>query len=132
LSCPLYPKPLLFIFNVFIVYMRLRAYEEYSASKFVGDLICFALSFWGYTSIVDDYANAGSGAKTIKNKNDKQQKEALTGGDSLDLLAMVVVVQLGTIFSSRFWWGLLVLVAWVIYKLYALFGTLTGALRGRS
>jgi len=106
--------------------MRIRNYDSYSASIFVGDTLCFGLSYWAYTSIVEEHA-AGSFGKTGGNK-----KEALRGGDFLDLLAMIIVIQFGSIFSTKLWWGLSVVVAWVLYKLYSVFGTFMGMFRGKS
>jgi hypothetical protein len=99
---------LLYIFLRFVYYKSsLTTYHACMSLLLVG------ISFFAYKGILDDHASScSSGGKG----------EALAGGMSLDLLGLAILVQLGSLFASDYFYWLLGLIPIVGgYKLYKTF-----------
>eukprot|EP00977_Amphora_coffeiformis_P029657 scaffold42145_cov221-Amphora_coffeaeformis.AAC.3 len=76
-----------------------------------------------YTQILDHAVNRSA------------RDTGLIGGHWLDVLAVLAVIQIGTAFSTRFYWLLLLLPAWGAWALYQAVmgkGGLMGGLTGGS
>lgn len=67
------------------------------------------LQYYGYIGILEDAQH-------------RKNQDALVGGASLDLLAIVFLAQFGGLFSVHVYWILIVLPIWGIYKMRSLFG----------
>jgi hypothetical protein len=73
----------------------------------------WGLQAYSYIGILDQAANANSGGKS---------KKALVGGHHLDLLALTLVVQYGSVLhSSKWYWLLMVAPIWGGWTLYTTF-----------
>ena len=125
-------RPIVVVINAAYMYgYIIRRWEDYYASWYniIGSLILFGLTWYAYVSILEASSMANRTTKGYTTLEDNGS-QALAGGLSLDLLGLVVVVQLGTAFvSASFYWLLIVL---PIYALYKGYGLISGFMGGSS
>ena len=121
-------KPALCVVNIVYGYAYIiRKWEEYSSSWYniIGSILMFGLTGYAYVSILEASSMANRSNKGFMGESSGIQ--ALAGGFSLDLLGLVVVVQFGTAFiSSSFYWLLIVLPIYALYKGYGLMSGFMG------
>ena len=102
-----------------VLYIGIRVVYQWSTWTMVhsmASIVLWILTYVSYNGILDQCENA----QLLKNK--KREDTKLEGGAWLDLLGLVALIQFGTTFlSSSFYWFLLILPIWGIYKLYQTF-----------
>jgi len=81
--------------------------------------------YYAYLGICEDFANEAGW-------NKGSSGTALAGGTSLDLLAFAVLVQFGSLWNSKIWYGLLAIPAFIGYKMYTTFRATLGGLTNSS
>jgi hypothetical protein len=79
--------------------------------------------YYSYLGICEDFAHQAGWNKSSSDT-------ALAGGHSLDLLAFTLIVQFGTLWSSRVWYGLFAIPIVFAYKLYTTFRGAASSLTG--
>ena len=103
-----------------LLYVSVRVGYQWSTWTMVhmmASILLWILTFVSYNGILDQCENA----HLLKKKGNTKDTQ-LEGGAWLDLLGLVVLIQFGTAFiSSFFYWFLLILPIWGIYKLYQTF-----------
>ena len=106
--------PIVAALNIGYLFLRvIYQFSSVSASHVAITIALVGLSCISYKGILEDHANTIPG---------KGSSDALAGGASLDLLGLVTVVQYGSVFvSCKFYWLLIVIPVWGIWKLYSLF-----------
>lgn len=108
------------LFYVFLKYIRASWLESVVWETFF--LAVFGVTYYLlYTQILDHAMNRSA------------RDTGLIGGHWLDVLAVLAVIQIGTAFSTRFYWLLWVLPAWGAWSLYQTVmgkGGLMGAMTG--
>eukprot|EP00978_Attheya_sp_CCMP212_P030686 scaffold113831_cov55-Attheya_sp.AAC.4 len=106
--------------GVNIIYVWLRVWQ--GCSTWTWGHVCMSLFLWAltvvaYQGIVADSANA-----MHSNKGPGSHSKQLSGGASLDMLGIVLLVQFGsTLWSPRFYWLLLLIPVGFLWKLYNTF-----------
>lgn len=90
---------------------------ELSVTQSMATLTIWGLEYYAYVGILDNAVNRSPGDKS------------LVGGSSLDLLALVLFVQFGSLIWSKLFWLLSIVPVWGAYNLYTMFG---GGLGGSS
>ena len=108
--------PIFAALNVVYALLRLGSFTSSTATvtiwSYLGVVTCLGLNIMCYISILDDAATNHS------NHNSKD----LVGGMWLDVWMLTVVVQFGTaIMSQKFYYLLLILPPWGLYKIYSSF-----------
>ena len=114
--------PIIVTINIGYLFLRLIYQRSLiSVSHLLATIVLVALSFVSYKGILEDHAN------TIPKGKGGNSSEALAGGASLDLLGLVVMVQFGSaLISNKFYWLLLAIPIWGMWKLYSIFYGSTG------
>jgi hypothetical protein len=90
-----------------------------------GTIVTWIEQAYSYVGILDHHAaNASAGNSNSKHKDNKHNKHDLAGGSSLDLLAVTLVVQFGSVLHSKAWLWLTVVGVPVVaaYQLYRAVG----------
>lgn len=97
--------------------------RSFSIFDFVNTVLCWGFMYYSYLGICEDFAHKAGWNKSSSDT-------ALAGGHSLDLLAFAWIVQFGTLWSNRVWYGLVAIPIIFAYRLYTTFrgaaSTLTG------
>lgn len=113
-------KPVLIVLNIIYVIIRIVKYASFGKYDLINSCICWGLTYYSYQGICIDYADQAGWSKGSSGA-------ALSGGSSLDLLAFALLVQFGSLFSGRVWYGLIAIPVVLAYKTYT---TVRGALGG--
>jgi len=104
-------KPLLLGSNLLYILLLASLNVEYTWKNILGIILAWGLQAYAYVGILDQAANATG------------QNKALVGGANLDLLALTLVVQYGSVLHSTKWYLLLVIAPiWGAWSLYSTFG----------
>mmetsp|Transcript_42430 Transcript_42430/g.50910 ORF Transcript_42430/g.50910 Transcript_42430/m.50910 type:complete len:184 (+) Transcript_42430:47-598(+) len=122
-------KPILIGINVLYVLIRLvYHFETYTVRQFFGSLIFWFLTSHSYSGILEDSAVADKSKKKSSTtstsssyvyRDGASKSDPLPGGESLDMLGLVVFLQFGTaLFSDRLFWGLASIPLWWGYTTY--------------
>mmetsp|Transcript_16445 Transcript_16445/g.20548 ORF Transcript_16445/g.20548 Transcript_16445/m.20548 type:complete len:176 (+) Transcript_16445:183-710(+) len=116
-----YLLPIIILNAIYVVIRIIYHWNTYTKYQCVASLLLFGLTAFAYNGIVENYATAAS--QSVKSGG----STALAGGESLDLLALVVVVQLGSaLWSDGFLWLLGLLPPWGAWKLYGMYNGVSG------
>jgi hypothetical protein len=76
------------------------------------------MQYIAYNGILE---HAASGTTTSASAKSNKSSE-LTGGKSLDVLGLAILLQYASIFSLRFiYWGIWLFPIWGVYQLYSTF-----------
>jgi len=114
-------KPFLLGINAVCLILRIflstkTTSDNGSWKQWLGLLCTLGLQYYSYIGILDDATNPKS------NTTSKKNGKALVGGASLDLLALALVVQFGTIlWSPKVYWLLAIVPPWGAWSLYKTF-----------
>jgi hypothetical protein len=96
--------------------MLLGLHVSWTIWNVLGMLITWGLQAYAYVGILDQAANASTAGGS-------SSSSSLVGGAHLDLLAITLLVQYGTVLHSTKWYWVLALVPiWGGWKLYTTFG----------
>lgn len=114
------------VLNVAYVFIRMiiiYSGRDLSAVDIVNSLICWGFMYYAYLGICEDFANKAGWNKASSDT-------ALAGGHSLDLLAFTVIIQFGSLWSGKVWYGLLAIPIAIAYKMYVAFRGAASSLLG--
>lgn len=104
-------QPLLLATNVIYLLLLIGIQQEWTLWLFIRIVLNWGLQVFAYMAILDQ----------ARNNNKKKTKE-LIGGVHLDLLALTILIQFGSILHSTKWFYLLVLVplggGWTFYSTF--------------
>ena len=103
--------PIVALINcIYVLFRVILHWETYNKFQVSISILLWSLTIFAYQGILQDAA--------VNSSNSKK----LTGGEYLDLLGLVVVVQLGTVFiSDTFVYLLIILPFWGGWKLYKMY-----------
>ena len=112
--------PIVGAINVMHFLIRLYQWDDFTSSRsnIVLNALLLGLTAFSYKGILDDHAESAS-KSTTKVVGGGKSNEKLAGGELLDLLGLVVLVQFGSaLISDKFYWILAILPFWGAYKIY--------------
>jgi hypothetical protein len=121
-------KPLLLGSNALYIMLLLGLHISFGIRNCLGILATWAFQAYSYIGILDQAANASTSSSSSNSSSSttggtsSNKKKSLVGGAHLDLLAITLVVQYGTVLhSTRWYWLLAIVPLWGGWTLYSTF-----------
>jgi len=118
-------QPILLILEAVYAYFRMiRHWETWTIRPILITCLFWIMTYFCYQGILLDHENRVSmtSAKTLDNKNrNNKHPTQLAGGIYLDILALVLLIQFGSLWKEQVLWFILIFPIWGVYSLYQTF-----------
>ena len=127
-------KPIILLLNAVYIYLRIvRKWDSWKTGPILTTGLVWAMTYFCYQGIILDHENMVSVTSSKVSPNQSQsntKQKRLAGGVYLDILAVVLFIQFGSLWKEKLLWLLIIFPIWGGYTLYHTF--LKGMLPSKS